>query len=277
MRITVLTVHYRSFDFVKLMHDSLAALAREDFKMLICDNGPAGAERGRLNRYFEDKKNVEIIFRDQGDEQASVAHARAMDLLLSRVETEFALVMDSDCVLLQAGWDRILIDALGACELIGSVYQKGADYAGFRADSTAFPLPFIMFLRHATYASLGVSFMPGDRAKGQDTAWQLKGAYEQKQLPYRIFDSFNTRYFSDGPFASQEGVYEYYYQGKLIGSHFGRGSTAGIAKYFRAAPANIFFNVFRWLKGLHQMRLWIETCRGIVEKEVKNGAGDGKA
>jgi hypothetical protein len=160
-------------------------------------------------------------------------------------------------------------------EIIGTSSPK--EHAGFRIGGTIFPLPFAMFLRVSTFRSLGVSFMPGNVALGQDTAWQLKEAFEKKGLPHQVFDSYNTRTFSSGPFAKLEGVGEYYYKGRLIASHFGRGSTKGLAKYFLEAPKNPIVNIFRWLKGIKETRIWLGICRQIVAEEVRLKAGyDGK-
>jgi hypothetical protein len=265
-QVTVVTVNYNSFEFVRLMYESMRTLSGGGFRMLVCDNGSRPAQRDRLCRYFAGKTDVGLLFRDQGSEQASFAHARAVDLLLSRVETAYAVVMDSDCVFLSRDWDRVVLEAMGRYEIIGTTSAK--EQGSHRIGGGTFPLPFAMCLRMSTFRSLGVSFMPGDISRGQDTAWQLKEAYTARGLPSCVFDSYNTRTFRSGPFARLEGVQEYYYQGKLIASHFGRGSSGGIAKYFRSGPKNPFFNVFRWMKGRVEMRSWMAICRRIVAEQA---------
>jgi hypothetical protein len=265
-QITVVTVHYNSFEFVRLMYESFIALTQNKFRMLVCDNGSRLIHKNRLCGYFESRKDVELVFREQGRERASFAHARALDLLLSQVKTEYALVMDSDCVLLAKDWDRLMVDTMRCCEIIGTTSDK--EHAGARIGGGTFPLPFAMFLRVRTFRSLGVSFMPGEVAQGQDTAWQLKEAYTKRGLSSCVFDGYNTRTFRSGPFARLEGIQEYYYQGKLIASHFGRGSSGGLAKYFTNNPMNPFFNIFRWFKGQVEMRSWMAICRKIVADQM---------
>jgi len=261
VRITVVTVHYNSFEFIRLMYESFLALSRERFQMMICDNGSNFFHKMRLRKYFEGKPNVRLFLREQGHEPASYCHARGLDLLLAKVTTEYAVIMDSDCVFLAKNWDSLMINAMQSCEIIGTAAAQ--NYTGKRIGGYTFPLPFAMLLRMGTFRSLGVSFMPGDITLGQDTAWQLKEAYENKKLPWRVLEARNTREYKEGPFRDLI-VAEFYFEGALIASHFGRGSTCGAAKYRGRIDIPILSAIFRRIRGNSEKIRWIKRCRDII-------------
>jgi hypothetical protein len=264
---TVVTVNYNTSDFVRLMYEVMRDLANSPFVFMVCDNGSSRSDQDALKRYFAGNENADLLFRHQGDDKASFAHAKAMDLLLSKVTTKYAVVMDSDCVLLAKGWDDVLRATMQANVVVGT--SSPSEYAGNRVGATTFPLPFAMVLDMDVFRELCVSFLPGDISRGEDTAWQLKHAYEQRALPFRIWDSYNTRTFLCGPFAGLEGVGEYYQDNVLMASHFGRGSSCGIAKYFKGGPQNVIFNFFRRMKGIREKKVWMSICRDIAARHIE--------
>ena len=267
--ITILTVNFNSSHFIELMLYSFHKLTLNPYQVYICDNGSSPKHITKLIEIAKKYPNVNLVFRDQSleNEGGSVAHGKAMDLLISKVSTPYFILMDADATFLKKHWDDILIKEIEEkTKLIGTPYPK--ESTGIVSDD--FPVQFAVLVETKTYQNLNISCMPRDISK-EDTCWEWKPAYLTKGFNSKIFTALNTRHYKGGPFKDMIGVIEYYWKEYgLIASHFGRGSSGGAAKYKHRLLYRIpvISDVFRKYKGKRDINKWIKVCCHIIKQQT---------
>ncbi len=265
--LTVLITNYNTLDFVKVSLLALQKLTINPYKVFINDNGSRPRETAELKNIAKDNPHVWVNFRKSSRKQTSYAHAEALDLLISRVETKYAVVLDSDCTFLMKGWDEYMIRQVDdAVKIVGSPLAKGR--SGLKPDD--FPFQFAVLFDTAVYKSLNISCMPVDIAGGKDTCWEWKHKFTNGGYKGKVFSALCTRDYKEGPFRSITGVAEYYTEdGRLIGSHYGRGSTQGITKFragiYRIPYLSKLLNIY---VGLKEKKDWLGICRRIIEEQA---------
>ncbi|WED26873.1 glycosyltransferase [Vibrio sp. DW001] len=265
--ITILTVNYRTSDFIDLMLFSFEKLTKNQYKVLVCDNFSTDKEIEKLTKITDKYNNIEVIFRKQS-QFGSVGHAEAIDLLISKVDTPYFVTMDSDALFLKKNWDEELVSKLNRkIKLIGTTLAPNKH----NSKPTDFPLAFAVLYETKTFKELDISFMPKDVQDNpsQDTGWELRSKYLSHNFIGTVFEGKNTKISLDTPFGS---VYcaVYYLDNKLIASHFGRGSSGGVAKYstkwwFKIPYISRFIRKYIALK---EKKEWINICYNIIEKEA---------
>lgn len=267
--ITVLTVNYNTADFIELMLYALYKLTLNPYKVIICDNGSKDSEIIKLAKVVQKYDNIELILRKQSS-FGSIGHAEAMDLLVSKVDTKYFVTMDSDALFLSKGWDKDIISSIDEnVKVIGTALPstKGS------RKPVDFPLVFAVLYETATYHDINPSFMPGDLQEDntKDTGWEIREKYLSHGIKSIVFHSHNTRFVTDTPFKELICAV-YYFKGKLIASHFGRGSSGGVAKYHHKwwFKVPLISRFIRKYIGLKEKKEWIQTCQNIVNKEVLN-------
>ena len=128
--LTVCSVSYNDLNYLEFQESILRNLASFDYKRLII-NTSEKVEVGDFDRIHADK----VIFIDVGTRHGSGAHGFALNFVFRHVETEYALLIDPDALLLQPGWDEVLAAELtGRTIAIGSPYspeEKGLRYQDF--------------------------------------------------------------------------------------------------------------------------------------------------
>lgn len=268
--ITVLTVNYNSSDFVGIMLYALRKLTRSPYKVIICDNGSVEEDKQNLAGYVKGYENTELIFRQQTG-PGSIAHGEALDILIRKADTKYTVVMDADCTFLIKDWDLILTGMIDdVTKIAGST--SPAERGGGRIGKGEFPMPFAALFETETYRKLGISCMPGDILKGQDSCWQWADKFLGAGFKGGVLIPKNTRDFKEGPFADLTGVEEYYTDtGDLVASHFGRGSTSGAHKYFRWLKAPLISKYIKRYYGGIEKRKWIYRCREIIDSQSYTG------
>jgi len=265
--ITILTVNYKTSDFIELMLYSFAKLTKNSYKVIICDNYASDKEIENIKEVANKYKDVEVIYRKQ-TQAGSIGHAEAMDLLVSKVDTPYFVTMDSDAVFLAKDWDELLINKLDVTtKVIGTTLPptiKGNKPLDF-------PLVFAVLYETNTYKKLNPSFMPGDtqQDKSKDTGWQIRELYLKNHYKGEVFGAKNTKFSKDTPFGELYCAV-YYLDDILITSHFGRGSSGGVAKYnnklwFRVP---LISRLIRKYIGLKEKQHWIDRCKTIVKNEI---------
>lgn len=264
--ITILTVNYKTADFIDLMLYSFKKLTKNSYKVLICDNYTSDKEVVKLAKVAQKYDNVEVIFRKQ-TQFGSMGHAEALDLLVSKVQTPYFAIMDSDCVFLIKDWDTVLLSYLDEkTKVIGTTLHKTNEFL----KPLDFPLVFAALYETRTFKELNPSFMPGNikEDKSKDTGWQIRDSYLNNGYEAKVFDTVNTKFFSDTPFGE---LYcsVYYLENELIASHFGRGSSGGVAKYNNKwwFKIPILSRFIRRYIGLNEMKEWMKICYHIIYKE----------
>jgi len=265
--ITIVTVNYKTSDFIDLMLYSFKKLTKNRYKVLICDNYTNDKEIIKLAKVVQKYENVEVIFRKQ-TQFGSIGHAEAMDLLVSKVQTPYFVTMDSDAIFLKKNWDDLLINRIdSSTKVIGTTLPQTIQ----NNKPLDFPLVFAVLYETDTYKNLDPSFMPGDitKEKDKDTGWQIREKYLQNGFKGKVFGSENTKFTLDTPFKTLYCAV-YYLEDSLIASHFGRGSSGGVAKYntkwwFRLPILSRFIRKYI---GSKEKKQWIDICCSIINKQV---------
>ena len=272
--ITVVSVNYNTSVFQELMMYSLTNLTFNSFKVIYCDNGSGRENLAMLNNLSNNYANLMVIYRNQ-TKDASIEHATALDKMIKMVDTEYTVVMDSDCTFLMKNWDEYLLNEIdNKIKIVGS--SSPQNRAGTRIGGGDFPLPFATLFETETYKKLNISCMPGNVVKGEDTCWEWKTKFLNNGFSGKTFLTKNTRDSKDGLFGTLIGVEEYYTDsGELIASHFGRGASGGLAKYLSGKNSKVqnllqtinpkIGGIFAKLKGEHEMKLWLKKCYRIID------------
>ena len=266
--ITVLLVNYNTSEFVNLLLYSISNLTQNYYQVIICDNGSNDKELIKLSHVVRRYKDVNVFFRTQS-QHGSIGHAEALDILIEKVGTKYTVIMDSDCVLLMKGWDQYMIDQMNKhVKIVGSSKIEGVKVG--RSGSN-FILPFISMFETKIFKDLQISCMPGNIKNGEDTCWEWSKKYKKNNYKCSKFIGESTRNNLSTEFSNIVGIEVYYTsECKIIGSHFGRGSSNGYAKYknwyFRFIPfLSKYLNNFY---GLQQKNKWILRSINIIKKEI---------
>lgn len=276
--LTIVLTNYNTVDFIELLLYALSKLTRHPYQVLINDNGSTQEQKLRLLALMARYPACLLHCRDSKGESGSLAHGRALDLLMTYVQTPYAVVFDSDAVVLKRHWDAWILDQLvGKVKMAGT--PLGERWAGGKP--TDWPLPFLAGLEMETFRQLGVSWQPilDEQSRPrvtagvvQDTAWELRPEYQKHGWQARLLFPQNTRYWQRGPFRTLVGVEEYYTDkdcNDLFASHFGRGHSRGQAKYkewqYRVPVVGTFL---AHRAGERDIRAWIATCRSIIDTEA---------
>lgn len=263
--ISVLLTNYNTLDFINLSLLSLRRLTNNKYKVLINDNGSRKIDILGLKKITYENKNVIVNYRKSKYkfEDASYAHAEALDILINMVDTEYTVVLDSDCVFLLKDWDKLLISKINnTVKIIGTPLPEGR--SGLKPYN--FPFQFGVLFDTKTYKNLKISCMPRDILKGEDTCWEWFSKFTNNGYKGVVFTVKNTRDYHEGPFKNL--ICEEYYieNGKLIASHFGRGSSGGIVKYYHKWYFNmpIVSRITKKYAATKQKKLWMEKCYNLI-------------
>lgn len=254
-------------------------LTFNSFRVIFVDNGSNQKNIVKLRNLEKKYDNLIVIYRKQS-KAGSLGHGEALDKMVDMVDTDYTVVMDSDCTFLMKHWDELLLRELDdKIKIIGSTSPKNR--AGNRIGGGNFPLPFATLFETETYKKLNISCIPGDIRKGEDTCWEWKTKFVKNGYLGKSFVTHNTRDFKDGPFGNLTGIEEYYTDsGELIASHFGRGASNGLVKYLSTENNKIqsifqtisprLGGIFAKLQGKREMKLWLEKCYLIVDRQAYN-------
>ena len=263
---TILTVNYNTSDFIALILYSCLHLSKNSYQVLVCDNGSISADIARLRDIVSGYDNVKVIFRHQ-TRAGSFGHGEALDLLIPMVDTRYTVVLDSDCVFLLKHWDALLIAQLnGDVKIVGTPLPVGRS----GGKPTDFPLLYGALFDTEIYKQLNISCLPRDIDQGEDTCWEWRQKFLASGFQGKILGARNTRDHNSGRFRGIVCAEYYADTNQLIASHFGRGSTGGVAKYQRGWC--------RYIPGLSRLipkviarnakRKWIRKCYDIINEQA---------
>lgn len=267
-KITVLLVNYNTSEFVGLLLYSLYNLTQNYYQVIICDNGSNDMELIKLSHIVRKYKDVNVFFRLQS-QHGSIGHSEALDILIEKVNTKYTVILDSDCVLLMKGWDQYMINQMDEhIKIVGSSEIDGVKVDRFGSD---FVLPFISMFETKIFKDLKISCMPKNLKNGEDTCWEWSKKYKENNYKCSKFIGKSTRNNFNTEFSNIVGIEIYYtLENKLIGSHFGRGSSNGYAKYkewyFRLIP--FLSKYLNNLYGQQQKNKWILKSIDIIKRSL---------
>lgn len=278
--LTILLTNYNTTDLIGVTLEALPKLTDRSYIVLINDNGSKPVEMNRLIKLAQRFPNVWVHFRTCEGEASSLAHGTALDTLMQHVRTRYTAVFDSDATVLLKHWDTLLISQLnGQDKIIGTPRLEEGMVVG--TDLTAgFPYQFIVVFETAAFQALNISWKPdisflGPRMTPEhDLAWEVQQKFQEAGHQGIVFLAKNTRHHRTGRFHELLGVAEYYLpDSRLIGSHFGRGSSAGAAKY-NAGWRKQFYRI-PWLgsqlrkrRGDMDKQHWITICKKIISEQT---------
>jgi glycosyltransferase involved in cell wall biosynthesis len=265
--ITIVTVNYKTSDFIKLMLYAFKNLTKNKYKVIICDNYSSDKEIVKLSKIIHKYNNIEVVLRKQTS-FGSIGHAEALDLLISKVKTPYFVTMDSDALFLKKNWDDGLILKINdKVKLIGTTLPPVRE----SKKPIDFPLAFAVLYETKVFKDLDISFIPADvqNSPEQDTGWELRDKYLSHNYIGKIFKGKNTKFSLDTPFKKLYCAV-YYLDDYLIASHFGRGSSGGSAKYNTKWWFKIPFisKFIRKYIGLKEKKEWINICYSMIDKEA---------
>lgn len=270
--LTVLITNYNTVDFIALTLFALKNLTKNEYVVLINDNGSQPKELKKLIKLAQRYDDIYVHFRDCGNESGSVAHGKALDILMKNVDTKYTAVFDSDATVLIKNWDQFLINQLeGQVKIAGTPQAKVLN----NKKPDDFPFQFITLFETKIFKDLSINWQPQTNKDGfisyeKDTAWELREKYLKTGYIGKILDVKSTRIYKDGPFRNLI-VCEYYINnGKnIFGSHFGRGATLGAAKYKNFLYKIPFIGRYlKKLRGLKEKKLWIKKCYEIINQQI---------
>ncbi len=263
--LTVLVTNYNTSRFVELSLYALAKLTITPFKVLINDNGSDEKNLAKLRTFEKRYPFVQVYYRNI-QLKTSYAHADALDFLIPKSQSKYTAILDSDCTPLMRGWDRYMIEKIDArVKIVGSPLGEG--WSGTKP--TDFPFQFMVLFETAAYKKLGILCVPRDIAAGEDTCWQWRPKFLEAGFGGHCFRAENTRFYKEGPFRDIRCGEYYTEDGKLIGSHFARG-TSPKGKF---APKNRVLNHiagavnFSALAWKIQSARWIKRSRAIIDAQ----------
>jgi len=262
--ITVIVVNYNSADFLKLGLTALEKLSLNRYKVIITDNGSCHDDLSILEKFISTRPNIFLHRHRQGDLAPSMAHGKALDFMLSKVDTPYLVVLDADATFLLKGWDQVMIK-----KLHGDIVAYGTPIVSESSKPKDFPLMFAtMYLTEVLHEN-NCTFSPieGMEGQGRDTGWMIRENLSKAGYKGANFGQIHTRYDHTSEFGKLICAAYYDDDGRLIASHYGRGSSLGEAKFLRGIPIPF---VGRWLRrmiGKFQKKLWINICYRIMESQ----------
>jgi glycosyltransferase involved in cell wall biosynthesis len=266
-QITIVTVNYNTSDFIELMLHSIHRLTENKYPTIICDNGSDNASTLKLVELERKHSNLEIIFRNQS-QAGSIGHAEAVDLLVSKVETPYFLLMDADCCIFKKNWDQVLLKQLGdTVKVVGTprLLQNGQSLDDF-------PTVFSTLYETKSFNQLDCSFMPGPggAAANQDTGYLIAEKFRESGFGFKNLIAKNTRHYQQGPFGDILCA-EYYLDKEckeLFSCHFSRGSSNGKDKYRDGLLLKlpIFKGVVRYFSGKRDRKKWINRAYQLINQ-----------
>lgn len=254
--ITVAIVTYNASIFIEVSLDALKKLTKNSYNVIICDNGSHKSDKEKLKKIASKYKNVKLIFRKQSG-PTSMGHAEALNVLIEEINTPYGIILDSDSIMLKKHWDEILINHLNSkTKIIGCPPAKNP------LKPIDFPSVYATLFDTKIFKSLKIDMRPKDPSIGLDTGWEMREKFLAKKYRAENLDVKNTREFKNGPFRDVICA-ECYLDNDIIVSHFGRGSSLGMAKYkgWWRIP------MIRKIKGYYERYKWIKICKKIVNKE----------
>jgi glycosyltransferase involved in cell wall biosynthesis len=263
--ITVITVNYNTSDFIEVTLFALAKLTKNEYKVIICDNGSRYSDKRRLKRMVAKYHNVELFFREQST-RGSRAHGEALDILIDKIDTPYGVILDADASFLKKDWDEILINQLDdEIKIIGAPPVKNP------IKPTDFPLTYAVLFDTKVFKTLKIDMRPKNPKIGQDTGWEMREKFLENGYQGEVLEVRSTRVYKEGPFRNVICA-EYYLEGYdgIFACHFGRGSSLGAAKYKewnRLLSLPVINFIVRKVKGYKEKKQWLSICREIIKAQ----------
>ena len=157
INITILSVSFRSGMHLNRLFNNLLNKSSnpETLKFLIVDN--TNGEDEDLSNQLNSFHSIKFLKNSGAGMQRSISHAKALDLGLKNLDTDFCLIIDPDVHIFYSGWDRFCID------LISKEPKTviGAPYPDWKLGKVHdFPSVVFMFFKTKQIKTLNKTFYP---------------------------------------------------------------------------------------------------------------------
>jgi len=237
MNLTVCTVNYYTEKYIYFQDYIFRELANnKDHRRLVCNVTPfnEGAEALSL------LPRTEVFYEDTSGLSGSESHGVGLNALISRIDTEYAVIADPDSVVLLKDWDTVCLETLDDQTVaIGTPYPPHAvnRYQGY-------PNQIFIFFDVAAMRSMDIDFRPENyrlrRAKGQinkyipwlsledrDTSWNMPVKFREHGYLTHCFDFLKSNDSGSVVLAPDARGDEHHWRGIPIVSHQGRSGSRG--------------------------------------------------
>jgi hypothetical protein len=142
--ITIVTVNWFSYQLIKSLFENLNKKARHPDRIdyLIIDN--TNGKDSELGKISQTGLHITVYHYDPKGAKGSFAHASALNLALSMLETTFTLIVDPDVYVFKDDWDDFFVNELQ----INGISAIGATYPQWQLGTYHnFPNPVFCFFR----------------------------------------------------------------------------------------------------------------------------------
>lgn len=217
--LTVLTVVENDSGILDLMIQSVYKFTDPVPKIIICDQGRNGT---LLDKYRNDP-NITIVKNTPKLVGGSNRHGSGLNKIFPLVATKRTAIIESDCVLLKYGWDKLNFPK----------YKMLAAKKGEQAGHPYYHVCFLVFSTALLKHGQMIDFRPGTKkTRGnrpykawEDCGWAIRGKVRPDEVKSVQFIDCKTgkgKYF-DSSFQSDE----FWVNSEPVLAHYGRGSNIG--------------------------------------------------
>jgi glycosyltransferase involved in cell wall biosynthesis len=109
-RVSIITVNYNSYDFIKVMIDSLKFFASEPYELIVIDNSNRGTEM--IDTAVYGPLTQIVLGRNLG-------HGCGLNIGAREATSPYVLFLDADCHFLRSGWENKFIELIDDCDVVG--------------------------------------------------------------------------------------------------------------------------------------------------------------
>lgn len=214
--LTVITVVEHDRGTLDLMIRSILRFTDPKPNIILCCNNPQ--EYTNISIKYRDLSVVKVIANTPDLTGGSNRHASGLNALLKRVKTKRTAIVESDCVVLVEGWDKIAP---------GNVIKAAIKAPG---------VYHVCFTIFETKVLASTDFRPGKQGNRsnrryfdwEDVGWKMAQSFTKDEVDLVDFIDCKTnlaKLFKG--FQSDE----FHKNGEIVAAHFGRGSNlSGKAK-----------------------------------------------
>jgi glycosyltransferase involved in cell wall biosynthesis len=156
--LSIITVNFNDSEFKKPMAFAINKLTKNNFKLIIVDNGSNEKNLNLLKKIKQEFNFIQIIYRTQSS-LASHAHGEALNLAIKKIKTKYTCVLDGDALPLIKNWDEVMIKSLDCKnKIIGATTPKHEKVKRFGAGE--FPMPFFSLFETKVFKDLKIDNKP---------------------------------------------------------------------------------------------------------------------
>jgi hypothetical protein len=237
--LTVITVVEHDRGTLDLMIRSILRFTDPKPSIILCCNNQQ--EYTNISIKYRDLSVAKVILNTPELMGGSNRHGSGLNAAFKQVKTKRTAIVESDCVVLLKGWDRLAP---------GSVIKAASKVSGFY---------HVCFAVFETDALAGTDFRPGkegNRANRsykvwEDVGWRMADSFTENEVD--VLDFVDCKTTKAKMFRALQSD-EFHKNGEVIAAHFGRGSNLG-GKAQRSG----------FQSNEEQLKCWMEKVDGYLK------------